>query len=239
MLNYNIEGKQFTGGNMAIKDWPADERPREKLLLAGAHVLSDAELLAIFLRTGVTGISAVELARQLLQHFGSLRALLEADQKNFCQQHGLGPAKYVQLQAVLEMSRRHMESTLSRGDVLTDAATTKQYIQQRLRAYHHEVFACLFLDNKHRMIAFDELFRGTIDGASVYPREVVKQALSHNAAAVIFAHNHPSGIAEPSQADHAITDRLTTALASVDISVLDHIIIGDGEIVSFAELGKL
>jgi len=152
---------------MAIKDWPADKRPREKLLTLGAQALSDAELLAIFLRTGVTGLSAVESARQLLGNFGGLRALLEADQKSFCQQHGLGTAKYVQLKAVLEMSRRHLESTLSRGNALTDAATTKHYLQQRLRAYPYEVFACLFLDNKHRMIAFEELFRGTIDGASV------------------------------------------------------------------------
>lgn len=166
---------------MAIKDWPADERPRGKLLQRGAQALSDAELLAIFLRTGVTGLSAVALARELLTHFGSLRALLESDQQQFCQQHGLGPAKYTQLQAVLEMSRRHLESTLSRGDALTDAATTKQYLQQRLRAYPYEVFACLFLDTKHRMIAFEELFLGTIDGASVYPREVVKQALKHGA----------------------------------------------------------
>lgn len=224
---------------MTIKDWPADERPREKLLQHGASILSDAELLAIFLRTGVTGLSAVELARQLLANFGSLRALLDADQTQFCQHHGLGPAKFSQLQAVLEMSRRHMESTLSRGDVLTDAATTKHYLQQRLRAYPYEVFACLFLDNKHRMIAFDELFRGTIDSANVYPREVVKQALAHNAAAVIFAHNHPSGIAEPSQADFAITERLKSALATVDIRVLDHIVVGDGEIISFAEIGRL
>lgn len=224
---------------MAIKDWPADERPREKLLQHGASILSDAELLAIFLRTGVTGLSAVELARQLLANFGSLRALLEADQTHFCQHHGLGPAKFSQLQAVLEMSRRHMESTLSRGDAITDAATTKHYLQQRLRAYPYEVFACLFLDNKHRMIAFDELFRGTIDSANVYPREVVKQALTHNAAAVIFAHNHPSGIAEPSNADYAITDRLKSALNTVDIRVLDHIVVGDGEVVSFAEMGKL
>ncbi|HHA18597.1 MAG TPA: JAB domain-containing protein [Methylophaga sp.] len=224
---------------MAIKDWPADARPREKLLQQGAQVLSDAELLAIFLRTGVTGLSAVELARQLLTHFGSLRALLEADQKQFCQQHGLGPAKYAQLQAILEMSLRHSESTLTRGDALTDAKTTRQYLQQRLRHYPHEVFACLFLDNKHRMIAFEELFRGTIDGASVYPREVVKQALAHNAAAVIFAHNHPSGIAEPSQADQHITQRLKSALELVDIRVLDHIVVGDGETISLAEQGLL
>ncbi|PHS22729.1 MAG: hypothetical protein COA83_11260 [Methylophaga sp.] len=224
---------------MAIKDWPADERPREKLLQRGAHALSDAELLAIFLRTGVTGISAVDLARKLLITFGSLRALLEADQKQFCQQHGLGSAKYAQLQAVLEMSHRHLESTLARGISLNDASDTKRYLQQRLRHYNHEVFACLFLDNKHRLIAFAELFHGTIDGASVYPREVVKQALAHNASAVIFSHNHPSGIAEPSQADKHITQRLKSALELVDIRVLDHIIIGDGESLSFAEQGLL
>ncbi|MBE0438410.1 MAG: DNA repair protein RadC [Gammaproteobacteria bacterium] len=224
---------------MAIKDWPSEDRPREKLLRHGASTLTDAELLAIFLRTGVTGLSAVELARQLLSNFGSLRALLEANQTQFCLQHGLGPAKYVQLQAVLEMSRRHLESTLTRGDALSDVTSTKQYLQQRLRHYSHEVFACLFLDNKHRMIAFEELFRGTIDGASVYPREVVKHALAHNAAAVIFAHNHPSGVAEPSQADFAITERLKSALNTVDIRVLDHIVVGDGETVSFAEIGRL
>ncbi|MDF1588606.1 MAG: DNA repair protein RadC [Gammaproteobacteria bacterium] len=224
---------------MAIKDWPSEDRPREKLLRHGAPTLTDAELLAIFLRTGVTGLSAVELARQLLSNFGSLRALLEANQTQFCLQHGLGPAKYVQLQAVLEMSRRHLESTLTRGDALSDVTSTKQYLQQRLRHYSHEVFACLFLDNKHRMIAFEELFRGTIDGASVYPREVIKQALAHNAAAVIFAHNHPSGVAEPSQADYAITERLKTALNTIDIRVLDHIVVGDGETVSFAEIGVI
>lgn len=224
---------------MAIKDWPADERPREKLLQRGAQALSDAELLAIFLRTGVTGLSAVGLARNLLTTFGSLRALLESNQQQFCQQHGLGPAKYAQLQAVIEMSNRHLESSLSRGQLLDDALVTKHYLQQKLRHYSHEVFACLFLDNKHRLIAFEELFRGTIDGASVYPREVVKQALAHNARAVIFSHNHPSGIAEPSQADKNITQRLKSALALVDIRVLDHIIIGDGETLSFAEKGLL
>lgn len=224
---------------MAIKDWPADDRPREKLLKAGAQGLSDAELLAIFLRTGVSGLSAVDLARQLLDQFGSLRALLEADQSLFCQGHGLGQAKYVQLQATLEMGRRHLESTLSRGDAFTDCQTTSQYLKQRLRAYPFEVFACLFLDNQHRMIHFEELFRGTIDGASVYPREVVKQALYHNAAAVILAHNHPSGVAEPSQADIQITRRIQSALELVDIRVLDHIIVGDGETSSLAQMGKI
>lgn len=224
---------------MAIKDWPADERPREKLLQLGASALSDAELLAIFLRTGVSGLSAVDLARRLLADFGSLRALLEADLATFCQQHGLGAAKFVQLQAVLEMSRRHLESTLNRGNAFTDAATTRSYLQRQLRHFDHEVFACLFLDTRHRLISFEPLFRGTIDGASVYPREVVKQALSHNAAAVIFAHNHPSGIAEPSQADIQITRRLRAALELVDIRVLDHIIIGDAETCSLAQQGAL
>lgn len=221
---------------MAIKDWPASERPREKLLQSGAAALSDAELLAIFLRTGVSGFSAVDLARKLLSNFDGLRALLEADHQTFCQQHGLGTAKFVQLQAVLEMSRRHLEATLSRGNAFTDAATTRLYLQRQLRHFDHEVFACLFLDTRHRLISFETLFRGTIDGASVYPREVVKQALKHNAAAVIFAHNHPSGVAEPSHADIQITHRLKTALDLVDIRMLDHIIIGDAETYSLAEM---
>ncbi len=224
---------------MAIKDWPADDRPREKLLLSGAKALSDAELLAIFLRTGVKGFSAVDLARKLIHEFGSLRRLLEADQQQFCQGHGLGQAKYVQLQAVLEMGRRHLESSLKHGDAFTDADTTMRYIKQRLRAYPHEVFACLYLDNQHRFLQFDELFRGTIDGASVYPREVVKSALQHNAAAVILAHNHPSGIAEPSQADIHITKRIQSALDLVDIRVLDHIIVGDADVTSLAQLGHV
>ncbi len=224
---------------MAIKDWPADDRPREKLLNSGAQALSDAELLAIFLRTGVSGLSAVDLARQLLNQFGSLRALLEADETSFCGGHGLGQAKFVQLQAVLEMGRRHLESTLSRGDAFTDCDTTQRYLKQRLRPYAFEVFACLFLDNQHRLIHFEELFRGTIDGASVYPREIVKQALAHNAAAVILAHNHPSGVAEPSQADIQITRRIQSALQLVDIRVLDHIIVGDGETTSLAQQGQI
>jgi DNA repair protein RadC len=224
---------------MAIKDWPADERPREKLLQHGAAILSDAELLAIFLRTGVTGLSAVQLARQLLEHFGSLRALLDANQKQFCQQHGLGPAKFAQLQAVMEMSNRHMASTLSYGNALTDVQMTKRFLKQQLRAYQHEVFACLWLDNKHRMIAFEELFRGTIDTATVYPREVVKQALHYNAAAVIFAHNHPSGLSQASPADISLTKHLTEALNLIDIRVLDHIVIGDAESYSLAENNQL
>jgi len=224
---------------MPITDWPADERPREKLLLRGADALSDAELLAIFLRTGTRGKSAVDLARDLLNQFGNLRALLGAGQQQFCSGHGLGSAKYAQLQAVLEMGRRHLRETLERGSALTSPDQTRDYLSARLRGYPHEVFACLFLDNRHRVIHFAELFQGTIDGATVHPREVVKQALAHNAAALIIAHNHPSGVAEPSQADQRITERLKAALALVEIRVLDHLVIGDGETVSFAERGLL
>jgi DNA repair protein RadC len=224
---------------MAIKDWLIEDRPREKLLQRGSAALTDAELLAIFLRTGVQGKSAVDLARDLLADFGSLKALLDADQQRFCQAHGLGDAKYAQLQAVLEMAKRHFKEVLQRGNALTSPDITRAYLSAQLRGYSYEVFACLFLDNQHRVIQLDELFRGTIDGASVYPREVVKQALHHNAAAVIFAHNHPSGITEPSTADKHITEKLKQALALFDIRVLDHFIIGDGQPYSFAEHGLL
>ncbi|MCC5812703.1 MAG: DNA repair protein RadC [Ectothiorhodospiraceae bacterium] len=224
---------------MAITDWPLAERPRERLLTQGPQALSDAELLAIFLRTGIAGRSAVDLARDLLSRFGGLRPLLEASQAEFCASPGLGTAKYAQLQAVLEMSRRHMQHALERGDALTSPALTRQFLASRLRHLPHEVFACLFLDNRHRVLKFEELFRGTIDAASVYPREVVKQALACNAAAVILAHNHPSGVAEPSQADQHITRRLQEALNLVDIRLLDHLVVGDGEAVSFAERGML
>lgn len=224
---------------MAITDWPADERPREKLLKQGASALSDAELLAIFLRTGVAGKSAVDLARDLLNHFGSLRALLQASNSEFCEAKGLGDAKYTQLQAVLEMARRHLLETLQRGDALSSPQAAYQYLTAQLRDYSHEVFACLWLDSKNRVLQFEELFRGTIDGASVYPREVVKAALKHNAASVIFAHNHPSGIAEPSPSDQTITERLKKALQLIDVRVLDHIVIGDGQQVSLAERGLI
>jgi DNA repair protein RadC len=224
---------------MSIKDWPADERPREKLLQRGAKALTDAELLAIFLRIGVQGKTAVDLARDLLAEFGSLKGLLDADENRFCESHGLGPAKYAQLQAVLEMARRHFAEILQRGSALTSPEITRAYLSAQLRGYSFEVFACLFLDNQHRVIALEELFRGTIDGASVYPREVAKRALFHHSAAVIFAHNHPSGINEPSQADRHITDKLRQALGLFDIRVLDHFIIGDGEPYSFAEHGLM
>ncbi|HEC05206.1 MAG TPA: JAB domain-containing protein [Thiothrix sp.] len=223
---------------MAITDWPAEERPREKLLIKGATSLSDSELLAIFLRTGVKGITAVDMAKGLLDEHGSLRDLLAADRERFCESHGLGEAKYVQLQAVLEMSRRYFDETLKRGDEITSADKVRDYLKAKLRDYQHEVFACLFLDNRHRIIQYQEMFTGTIDAASVYPREVVKRALTHNAAAIILAHNHPSGIAEPSESDKRITQRLKEALGLIDVRVLDHFVVGD-EVVSFAERGLL
>lgn len=224
---------------MPITDWPDAERPREKLLQRGPQALSDAELLAIFLRTGVKGKTAVDLARELLAEYGSIRSLLDADFERFSQSPGLGAAKYAQLQAVLEMARRHLKESLRRSNALTSPDLTRSYLSSQLRGHAHEVFACLFLDNQHRIIEFEELFRGTIDGASVYPREVVKKALAFNAAAVIFAHNHPSGIAEPSEADKHITQRLKQALNLIDIRVLDHFIVGDGDAFSFAEHGLM
>ena len=224
---------------MPITDWPKAERPREKLINLGAHVLSDAELLAIFLRTGIKGKTAVDLARDIISHFGGLRNLLTADKKTFCQFCGLGEAKFAQLQAVLELSRRHLKETLQRGEYLQNPQATRDYLSAQLRDLPYEVFACLFLDNQHRVIEFEILFQGTINGASVHPREVVRKTLKHNAAALILAHNHPSGIAEPSSADRHITKQLTEALALIDVRVLDHIVVGDGECVAFSERGWL
>lgn len=223
---------------MAITDWPVDERPREKLLTQGAQALSDAELLAIFLRVGIKGKTAVDLSDALLQEFGSLRQLFDADVKKFCAMQGMGTAKYVQLQAVLEMSRRYLTEKLQRGSPLSDPDAVRFYLSSQLRDSHFEVFACLFLDTQHRVIEYEEMFRGTIDRANVYPREVVRKAIQHNAAAVIFAHNHPSGVAEPSQADEHLTRSLKDALSLVDIRVLDHFVVGD-QVISFAERGLL
>lgn len=223
---------------MSIKHWPQDQQPREKLLANGPTSLSDFELLAIFLRTGIPGLSAVELARDLIQRFGSLKNLFSRPLEEFCQVPGLGPAKYVQLQAVLEMAKRHLYESLEKGEGFTSPDSVEHYLAHQLKHLPHEVFACLYLDNQHRLIAFEELFRGTIDGASVYPREVVKQVLAHNAAAVIFAHNHPSGIAEPSDSDIRITKRLQDALSLVDVRVLDHFVVGD-QVISFAQRGML
>ncbi|MGH8603689.1 MAG: RadC family protein, partial [Gammaproteobacteria bacterium] len=211
----------------------------EKLLIKGPQALSDAELLAIFLRTGVKGKTALDLARELLTSYGGLRALLEAERESVCRFPGLGDAKYAELQAALELCRRYLEAKLSRSGVLSNPNETRSFLVASLRGYSHEVFACLFLDNRHRVLSFEELFKGTIDGATVHPREVVKRALANNAAAVIFAHTHPSGVSEPSQADVLLTRRLRDALALVDIRVLDHFVIGDGAAVSLAEKGLL
>ncbi|ASA55934.1 RadC family protein [Vibrio gazogenes] len=222
---------------MSLKFLPKESMPREKLLSRGPHALSDAELLAIFLRTGVAGMNVLELADFLLQEFGSLRALFSAQKSVFCQHKGLGEAKFVQMQAVLEMAQRYFSETIQRGDALTNPQYTRHYLSGILRDRRREAFYVLFLDNQNRVICGEILFEGTINAASVYPREIVARALQYHAASVILAHNHPSGVAEPSQADRHITRRIIDALALVDIRVLDHFVIGDGEIVSFAERG--
>jgi DNA repair protein RadC len=224
---------------MSIRHWPISERPREKLLALGGQALSEAELLAILIRNGTRGRSAVDLARTLLTEFGSLRDLLTADRDRFCAAPGLGSSHYAAMQAALELARRHYQQLMSTGSALANPRATREFLRMRLRDLPHEVFCCVYLDNRHRVIAFEELFRGTIDGASVHPREVVKEALARNAASVIFAHNHPSGIAEPSQADELITRRLKEALSLVDIRVVDHLIVGDHGCTSFAERGLL
>ena len=224
---------------MSIAAWPKHERPRERLLAQGAEALSDAELLAIFLRVGRAGRSAVDLARDLLAEFGDLRALLNADLATFTAQPGLGPAKYAQLRAVTELAKRHLATELKRDVSLSSPIATESYLRAWLRDQPHEVFAGVFLDNRHRVIATEAMFTGTIDGASIHPREVLRRCLRLNAAALIVAHNHPSGVAEPSAADRQITDRLRKALALIDVRMLDHLVIGDSETVSFAERGWL
>ena len=224
---------------MTISDWPELERPREKLLARGASSLSDAELLAIFFRTGTRDKTAVDIARDLLTHFGGLRPLLQNSPKALQAWRGMGPAKIAQLHAALELGQRVLAEQLARGDALNSPEDTRRYLTARLRDLGAEVFCCLYLDNRHRVLAFEELFRGTINGAAVYPREVVKRALAHNAAAVILAHNHPSGVAEPSQADQALTERLTAALSLIEVRVLDHLVVGEGDPISFAERGLL
>ena len=224
---------------MAITDWPELERPREKLLQLGPASLSDAELLAIFLRTGVRGKSAVDLARELLVRRGSLGALFTIKRSELGNMPGLGEAKFSQLQAVLEMARRALAETLRSGDALSAPGAVRDYLRLALANREHEVFLAVLLDAQNRVLACDELFRGTLTQTSVYPREVVKCALEHNAAAVIFAHNHPSGVAEPSHADQVLTQSLQQALALLDIKVLDHFIVAGGSALSFAERGLL
>ncbi|MFO1507164.1 MAG: DNA repair protein RadC [Lysobacterales bacterium] len=219
---------------MTIRDWPDDERPREKLLSRGGGALSDAELLAVFLGSGRRGQSAVDVARGLLTATGGLRPLLDAPRAD-----GVGTVAWCRLQAALELGRRYLDAELRRSEALTDPAASARFLKARLAGYPYEVFACLFLDNRHRMLAFEELFRGTLDGASVYPREVVRRCIAHNAAAVIFAHNHPSGVAEPSAADRAITQRLRAALDVIEVRVLDHFVVGADAPTSFAARGWL
>ena len=224
---------------MAIADWPVDDRPREKLLAKGADALSDAELLAIFLRTGVSGKSAVDLARELLARCGSLAALCAAGERDLCELPGMGRAKVAQLQAVLELARRALKEKITSGAALSSPAAVREYLRLKLQALPHEVFVALFLDAQNRVIEIEELFRGTLTQTSVYPREVVKRALARNAGAVIFAHNHPSGVAEPSHADETLTQALKQALALIDVRVLDHFIVAGAGVVSFAERGLL
>lgn len=224
---------------MTIRDWPEDERPREKLLARGAGALSDAELLALFIGSGRRGRTAVDVGRELLVAHAGLKPLLELDAGALARQPGIGPAKACRLQAALELGRRYLASDLQRPDVLTHPAACADYLRARIAAFPYEVFVCLFLDNRHRVIACEELFRGSIDGASVHPREVVRRCLAHNAAAVIFAHNHPSGVAEPSQADREITRHLRQSLELIEVRVLDHFVIGSGAALSLAERGWL
>lgn len=224
---------------MAITDWPAAERPREKLIELGVEALSDAELLAIFLRVGVVGKSAVDLARDLLNQFGSLNGIFAATEHELSQVHGIGTSKYVQLQAIFEMSRRALSEQLQVRDVLNSPQAVRDYLVLKLGSLTKEVFLVLFLDTQNRLVATEEMFSGSLKETSVYPREVVKRALHHNAAAVIFAHNHPSGIAQQSQADEMIAKQLKQALDLVDVRVLDHFIVAANHTLSFSEKGLL
>ncbi|MGQ5523193.1 RadC family protein [Chitinimonas sp. PSY-7] len=224
---------------MPIPNWPADERPREKLLSRGAASLSDAELLAIFLRVGLPGKSAVDLARDLLRHFGSLNRLFHAPQADFTQFAGMGDAKFAQLQAVLEMSRRALHEELRQPPTMNQPAAVRDYLRLWLGGETRETFGVLFLDTQHRLLAAEILFQGTLNQATVHPRELARRALALNAAALIVAHNHPSGIAEPSTADISLTTQLSHALALIDIRLLDHFVVTPNEAVSLAERGHL
>jgi DNA repair protein RadC len=224
---------------LRIRDWPAGERPREKLDALGESALTDAELLAVCLRHGTAGASALELARDLLGRFGGLRGLFAAPASELELARGVGPARVAELRAMGELSRRALAEPLARGAVISDPQAVHRWLRLRLRDLQHEVFALLLLDARHRVIRFEALFRGTIDGASVHPREVVRTALAHGAAAVVLVHNHPSGVAEPSRADVRITARLKAALELVDVRVLDHLVVGDAEVASLAERGLL
>ena len=224
---------------MGIKDWPEQQRPRERLIREGAAALSDPELLAVFLRVGVRGRSAVELGRELLQQFGSISGLFGASLAQVAAVHGLGPAKYAQLQAVMELAQRAIAEQMVSGAALGSPEAVRQYLKMQLGQQRHESFVVLFLDVKNRLIACEEMFRGTLTHTSVYPREVVKAALGHNAAGVLLAHNHPSGVAEPSESDLLLTRALVQAMALVDVRVLDHFVVAGPHIHSFAEHGQM
>lgn len=222
-----------------LHQWPNGEKPREKLLSRGAQSLSDAELLAIFLRTGTKGKNVLELSREIIHFFGNLKSLFSASEEEFCEIKGLGRAKYVQLQACLEMSQRYIHEQISLQDAMENPDQVKEYIHSKLCGNTNEVFSALFLDNQHRVIAFEELFFGTINASSVHPRVIIQRCLKHNAAAVIVAHNHPSGVAEPSLSDVNITKTIKTALALVDVRLLDHLVVASHQVVSLAERGQV
>lgn len=233
----NSQNVNINSTTYAITQWPKDERPREKLLEQGAQALSDSELLAIFLRTGINGITAVDLARQIIEQTGGLRGLMTLTSQQICEIKGLGTATAATLLACLEISQRVLKEDLQRGQPLSRPKDVYAYLDSKLRHRKREIFAIIYLDCRHRVIAYDELFVGTLSGAPVYPREVVAAVLHHHAAAVILTHNHPSGIAEPSECDRQITIRLRDALKLIDVSLLDHLVIGDGEYVSLSEQG--
>lgn len=223
---------------MNIKQWPIQERPRERMLRHGAGSLSDAELLAIVLGSGSYGRNAIDLARDMLSGLGSLRSILQSDEKTVCAFRGVGQTRYAVLQAITEITKRALFETMKKGNVLANPGKAREYLLMKMRDYKHEVFACLFLDNQHRVIAFEEMFKGTISGASVHPREIVRRSLHHNAAAVIFAHNHPSGSSDPSRSDKHITQELKESLSLIDVRVLDHFVVGE-DVTSFAEKSLL
>jgi DNA repair protein RadC len=234
----NDAGAVSGNGTLPIREWPKLERPREKLLARGAHALSDAELLALLLGSGIPGCSAVAMARSLLRDFGGLRDLLNARLSRW-RRKGIGEARYTAVQAAVELAKRHLLEEMRIGSPLTTPQATYRYLQAQLRDRPYEVFCCIYLDTRHRLIAFEELFRGTVDCAQVHPREVLRQALLHNACSVIVAHNHPSGVLEPSPADDFITRRLKDLLTLMDVTLADHIIVGDKHCYSFAEHGLL
>lgn len=224
---------------MSTIGWSENERPREKLLNKGAASLSDAELLAVLLQTAIKGKTSLDIARSMLGQFGGLVGIMAADRNSLNEHPGIGPANAARFIAMKELSQRHMLEGIKSRDILTSSSATRDYLRAKFRDCQSEIFSCLFLNNQHHVVKLEELFRGTIDGAAVYPREVVKRCLHHNAAAVILAHNHPSGVAEPSRADIAITNKLRLALQTIDVRVLDHLVIGNSVVVSFAERGLL